>query len=80
MSPEWAKRRRLRPCQDYEARVDPVDFFNVDDLFIFCDFCIFAFSAKVLDFEGLSMETFIRLWPILNFDSPRASNELTNDV
>ena len=50
---------------------------SVDDLYIFCDFCIFA---KVLDFEGLSMETFIRLWPILNFDSPRASNELTNEV
>ena len=46
----------------------------------FCDFCIFAFFAKVLDFEGLSMETFIRLWPILNIDSPRASNELTNEV
>ena len=53
---------------------------SVDDLYIFCDFCIFAFFAKVLDFEGLSMETFIRLWPILNFDSPRAPNELTNEV
>ena len=41
------------------------------------DFSIFA---KVLDFVGMSMETFIRLWQFLYFGSPRAFNELTNDV
>ena len=48
--------------------------------FYFYDFVDFTIFAKVLDFAGMSMETFIRLWPILNFDSPGASNELTNDV
>ena len=50
------------------------------DFFYFHDFVDFRFFAKVLDFVGMSMETFIRLWPILYFGSPRASNELTNDV
>ena len=53
---------------------------HISAIFYFHDFVDFSIFAKVLDFVDMSMETFIRLWPIMNFGSPRASNELTNDV
>ena len=69
-----ARADKLRICVKVSLR-------HISANFYFLRFCVFfRVFAKVLDFAGMSMETFIRLWPILNFDSPRASNELTNDV
>ena len=68
-----ARADKLRICVKVSLR-------HISANFYFDDFVDFRVFAKVLDYAGMSMETFIQLWPILNFDSPRASNELTNDV
>ena len=65
-----ARADKLRICVKVSLR-------HISAIFNFYDFVDFSIFAKVLDFVGMSMETFIRLWQILYFGSPRAFNELT---